>query len=300
MCRGTAHSSCPAGGGARGGGGGPGAARRAPPPTTVSRRIDRLEKQLGIRLFDRASTGWQLTEAGKRLLPYAKSVESTLHAAMEATQEASGGEIAGTARIVTPDGFGSFVLVPGLADLRRAHPGLAVELVTSTTHGLIAARDYDVAVTLEAPSPRAVDVERLADYRLKLYASREYLAGVAPLESTQDLRRCTLIWYVDAFLDVEPLRELYSLFPRVDAQIQTNNITGQYLAARSGLGIAPLPSYIAEGDENLVVVLPDDFVVERTYWLVVPRELARLARVQAVTGLLRAIAARHPELSRPA
>ncbi|KUI28782.1 LysR family transcriptional regulator [Mycobacterium sp. GA-2829] len=266
----------------------------------MSRRIDRLEKQLGIRLFDRASTGWQLTEAGKRLLPYAKSVESTLHAAMEATQEASGGEIAGTARIVTPDGFGSFVLVPGLADLRRAHPGLAVELVTSTTHGLIAARDYDVAVTLEAPSPRAVDVERLADYRLKLYASREYLAGVAPLESTQDLRRCTLIWYVDAFLDVEPLRELYSLFPRVDAQIQTNNITGQYLAARSGLGIAPLPSYIAEGDENLVVVLPDDFVVERTYWLVVPRELARLARVQAVTGLLRAIAARHPELSRPA
>lgn len=267
--------------------------------TTVSRRIARLEKQLGVRLFDRGVTGWQLTDAGRRLIPYAKTVESTLRAAMDAAQGSAAGSISGTARIVTPDGFGSFVLIPGLKSLRLAHPDLAVELVTSTTHNLVAARDYDVAVSLEFPSPRSVTVEKLADYRLQLYASRDYLANLPPLESMQDLRHCTLIWYVYAFLDVEPLRELYSLIPHFYAQIQTNNITGHYLAARSGLGIAPLPTYIGESDESLSVVLPDMFVVERTYWLVVPRDLARLARVRVVTDLLKSIVTQHPELSRP-
>lgn len=264
--------------------------------TTVSRRISRLEKQLGVRLFDRGATGWHLTDAGRRMIPYAKSVESTLRAAMDAAQGSSEGAISGTARIVAPDGFGSFVLIPGLTSLRLAHRDLEVELVTSTTHNLVAARDYDVAVTLEYPSPRSVTIEKLADYRLQLYAAKDYLARLPPLVSMQDLQHCTLIWYVDAFLDVEPLRELYSLIPNFHAQIQTNNITGHYLAARSGLGIAPLPTYIGESDDSLSVVLPDQFVVERTYWLVVPRELARLARVRVVTDLLKSIVAEHPQL----
>jgi DNA-binding transcriptional LysR family regulator len=267
--------------------------------TTVSRRISRLEKDLGVRLFDRGATGWHLTDAGRRMIPYAKTVESTLRAAMDAAQGTSDGAISGSARIVAPDGFGSFILIPGLKGLRRAHPDLAVELVTSTTHNLVAARDYDVAVTLEHPSPRAVLVQKLADYQLRLYASKEYLASLPTLESMQDLRHCTLIWYVDAFLDVEPLRELYSLIPNFNAQIQTNNIAGHHLAARNGLGIAPLPTYIGENDDSLSVVLPDQFVVERTYWLVVPRDLARSARVRVVTDLLKSIAAQHPQLRSP-
>ncbi len=267
--------------------------------TTVSRRIARLEKQLGVRLFDRGPTGWQLTDAGRRLVPYARTVESTLRAAIDAAQGCTDGTISGTARIATPDGFGSFVLIPGLRSLRRDHPDLAVELVTATTHNLVAARDFDVAVTLEYPSPRSVTVEKLADYRLQLYASRDYLADLPALDSVQDLRHCTLIWYVDAYLDVEPLREIYSLVPNFYAHIQTNNITGHYLAAKSGLGIAPLPTYIGESDDSLEVVLPELFTVHQTYWLVVPRDLERLARIRTITDLLKTITSQHPELNRP-
>ncbi|MDA6565781.1 LysR substrate-binding domain-containing protein, partial [Escherichia coli] len=84
----------------------------------------------------------------------------------------------------------------------------------------------------------------LAEYDLRLYASRRYLDQHDPITSLEDLRHHTLIWYVDAFLDVEPLRILDALIPDFQAQIQTNNIAGHYQAVKHGVGIAPLPSYI--------------------------------------------------------
>ncbi|MFR9774143.1 LysR family transcriptional regulator [Nocardia sp. SC052] len=264
--------------------------------TTVSRKISRLEKDTGIRLFDRGTSGWQLTEAGRRLLPYAESVESTLLAALDETLSASSGSLTGTVRILTPDGFGAFVLVPGLGAVRAEHPDLFTELLTSTAHDVLTGRDFDIAVTLERPSPRSVVVRKLANYDLRLYASRQYLANQKKITSRDDLRKHTIIWYVDAFLDVEPLRILDALLPECRAHIQTNNITGHYQAVKHGIGIAPLPSYIGAFDDDLVPVLNDEFLAQRTYWLVVPRELTRLARVRAITDLLYSIVKNNPEL----
>ncbi|MDV8070601.1 LysR family transcriptional regulator [Rhodococcus sp. IEGM 1366] len=265
--------------------------------TTVSRRITKLEKDTGTRLFDRGAAGWELTEAGRRLVPHAEVVESALLAALDETAPIGG--LTGTVRIITPDGFGAFVLVPGLSGIRAEHPDLFVELVTSTSHDLLTGRDFDIAVTLECPPPRSVTVSRLANYDLRLYASRQYLDKNGAIASVDDLRDHTLVWYVDAFLDVEPLRILDSLLPRCRAQIQTNNIAGHYQAVKSGVGVAPLPTYIGAFDPDLVEVLSDQFIAHRTYWLVVPRDLARLSRVKAVSDALFSIVAANSELHRP-
>jgi len=264
--------------------------------TTVSRRISRLEKDMGARLFDRGVSGWQLTEAGRRLVPYAESIESTLLSALGETTASASPSLNGTVRILTPDGFGAFVLVPGLRSVRVRHPDLYTEVLTSTTHDVLTGRDFDVAVTLERPSPRSVVVSKLADYNLRLYASHRYLETHESISSVDDLRHHTLVWYVDAFLDVEPLRILDRILPTGRAQIQTNNIAGHYEAVRHGVGIAPLPTYIGATDDDLVPVLRDEFVIRRSYWLVVPRELIRLARVRAISDALHEIVDRNPDL----
>ena len=84
--------------------------------------------------------------------------------------------------------------------------------------------------------------------------------------------------------------------PTGRAQIQTNNIAGHYEAVRHGVGIAPLPTYIGATDDDLVPVLRDEFVIRRSYWLVVPRELIRLARVRAISDALHEIVDRNPDL----
>jgi len=253
--------------------------------TTVSRKIARLEKETGARLFNRGQAGWQLTEAGRRLLPFAETIETAIHAAaLDDAAPRSG--LTGTVRVLAPDGFGSFLLVPGLVPVRAAHPNLVIEVMTATTHNLLTGRDFDIAVTLERPAPRSVIVRKLADYDLRLYASRHYLSEHGQPTSLEDLGDRTLIWYIDALLDVEPLRILESLAPQYKAQVQTNNIAGHYWAVKNGLGIAPLPTYIAAMDTDLVEVLPAQVVAPRTYWLVVPRELAKLARVRAISDAL--------------
>ncbi|MGB7364228.1 MAG: LysR family transcriptional regulator [Rhodococcus sp. (in: high G+C Gram-positive bacteria)] len=253
--------------------------------TTVGRRITNLEKAAGHRLFDRTPSGWRLTEAGRRLVGYAETVESTLIAAFE-DQTTSVGSLTGSVRIAAPDGFGAFVLTPRLTRLRRDHPRLDVELVTATEHDALTTRGFDIAVTLERPSPRFVSSRKLASYELRLYASRRYLQDAPTLNSLDDLRDHVVIWYVDALLDVAPLRILDAMRLEGRPQFQTNNITGQWLAARGGLGIAPLPNYIGEPDDDLVCVLPGEFAVRRDYWTAVPRDLTRLARVKAVDDLL--------------
>ncbi|MEH3132608.1 MAG: LysR family transcriptional regulator [Mycolicibacterium neoaurum] len=264
--------------------------------TTVGRRITALERSVGERLFDRAPSGWRLTEAGKRMMPRAEAVESAVMAAYD-VQGATPDVLTGSIRITSTDGFGAFIIAPHLVELKAAHPRLSVELVTATVHNAVSERHFDVAVTLERPTSRAVRSEVLCHYDLGLYATAEYLETHPPIAKVSDLRAHTLIWYVNALMDVEPLRILDELphVQNVDAQI--SNITGHWLAARSGLGVAPLPAYIANGDERLIRVLPDAFSVRRLYWLVVPRELERLERVRTVCAFLRDTVQAHPDLS---
>ncbi|WBP95791.1 LysR family transcriptional regulator [Mycolicibacterium neoaurum] len=264
--------------------------------TTVGRRITALERSVGERLFDRAPSGWRLTEAGKRMMPRAEAVESAVMAAYD-VQGATPDILTGSIRITATDGFGAFIIAPHLVELKAAHPRLTVELVTATVHNAVSERHFDVAVTLERPTSRAVRSEVLCHYDLGLYATPEYLNDHPPIAKIADLRAHTLIWYVNALMDVEPLRILDELphVQSVDAQI--SNITGHWLAARSGLGVAPLPAYIANGDERLIRVLPDAFSVRRLYWLVVPRELERLERVRTVCAFLRDTVQAHPDLS---
>ncbi|GAA4982002.1 LysR family transcriptional regulator [Kineococcus glutinatus] len=254
--------------------------------TTVGRRITAMERAAGHRLFDRTAAGWVPTAAGRALLEPAASVEA---AVQDATQRLGrrGSALSGTVRVLAPDGFGTFVLAPGLGPFVRANPDLVVEIVTATAHLPPASREFDVAVTLEAPSSARVARRHLTDYLLRLYATEEYLAANPPVRLPEDLAAHTLIHYVDALLDVPPLRVLADLLRRPPA-VQSTNFVVQWQAAAAGVGIAPLPQYVARTDPRLVPVLPA-LEFRRRYWLAVPREHADLARVEAVTELLDAV-----------
>nr|AIU93880.1 hypothetical protein LRS1606.446 [Rhodococcus sp. NS1] len=264
--------------------------------TTVGRRITALERALGQRLFDRSPNGWRLTDAGKRLLPRAEVVESAVMAAFE-EQASPIGSLTGTVRLATTDGFGAFIVSPNLIHLKATHPHLDIELVTATAHNAVSERHFDLAVTLERPISRAIRCELLGSYDLQLYAAPEYLSRTPAIENPSDLRQHTIIWYVNALLDVEPLRILDKFLHDQTASVQISNVTGHWQAARSGLGIAPLPAYIGNNDDQLVTVLPEKVTVRRNYWVVIPKELERLERVQVMVRFLQSLVETNPHLT---
>ncbi|MET3812232.1 LysR family transcriptional regulator [Arthrobacter sp. UYEF3] len=247
--------------------------------TTVGRRVTQLERSAGTRLFDRTPSGWGLTEAGQRLVVHAEAIESSLLAASEELGSARG-RLSGTLRIAAPDGFGAFVLSPGLGPLRAAYPDLTIEIVTATRLNLLATREFDVGIALEEPTTRGVLSRVLAGYGLSFYASSGYLARAGRPESLADLGGHSIIGYVDSLLDIPALRFLDTALPGVRPAIQTNNVTGQWMAVVAGLGVAVLPDFVAAQDERLVRVI-EETRIERTYWIAVPAEHQRLARARA-------------------
>jgi DNA-binding transcriptional LysR family regulator len=265
--------------------------------TTVGRRVSQLERTTGARLFDRAAAGWALTEAGDRLRVHAEAVESSLLAATEELGTTAG-RLSGTLRIAAPDGFGAFVIAPGISALRTKYPDLTVEIVTATRLNLLATKEFDIGVALEEPSTRGVQSTKLATYPLALYASEGYLEQNRHISSPADLHQHALIGYVDALLDIPSLRFLESSLQGMKPAVQTNNITGQWMAAVAGLGVAVLPMFIAEPDERLVRVL-HTVTIRRTYWMAIPRDLQRLARTKAAQTALRSMVRLHPYLAAP-
>lgn len=275
------------------------AARLGFDETTVSRRISKLEDSFGARLFDRGRGGWSLTEAGRRLVPYAESIDSQFLTAVEEVSSRPG-ELSGSLRVVTTDGFGAYVLLPELRTFHAQHPALRIEVSTSTSRAAALERDFDVAITLERPSNPSATVRHLTDYELRCYGSRAYLGANGTPDSIDELRSGhTIIWYIDALLDVEPLRMLDGLIPNATAMIQTNNIAGHLSAVRAGLGLTLLPTYIGEAEPDLCPVLPDLISARRSYWLTTPRATSLLTRVSSFTAALDTIAAGHPHLFPP-
>ena len=250
--------------------------------TTVSRRVQALEKATGVRLFERTRHGWDLTDAGSRLLPHAERIEDI---AAEALEQTNGGEstpAAGVVRLVATDGFGARVVTRALGTLHERHPEILIELVTTSQLLSYRVGEFDIALTLHRPQiPRFLS-RKLCDYALSLYASPSYLASHAVVRDVADLTEHGMVWYIDSLLQVPELRVLNDVVPEPRLAFRSSNVFAQVEATAAGFGIGLLPSFLAESDARLVPVLPNAVEVQRTQWLLVSSSLVNVRRVQLV------------------
>lgn len=253
--------------------------------TTIRRRITALEKELNLRLFDKTSRGWTVTSAGQRLLPYAQRIEAEADAAHAAVTNRKHSP-QGTVRIVATDGFGGLIIAPGLARLRREHPAIDVELVT-TTHLLdYGVGEFDVAVTIHRPERPGFHTTHLCDYQLRLYGSPQYLSDHPKIRTARDLADHNLVWFVDSLLDLPELKSAEDIAAQANVVFRTTNLFAQLEAAAAGIGLGLVPCFLAHHDTRLRPVLHDQVHAQRTFWMIVPTRLLNTERVTAVVAHL--------------
>ena len=263
--------------------------------TTVRRRIDRLEAALDVRLLDRGADGWELTSVGREVVAQASGLDELIERVVVA---ASGGDdsVRGTVRVVTPDGFGALFAAPAFARVKAEHPGIIIELVTSTRPLSLRASGFDLAVTVGSSASSRVRSELLAPYSLRLYASPDYLAGHPPIRSIADLEAHQLVFYVDALLTVHEL-DLAPVLSGMPVGFGSTNVFAQLEATRAGAGIGLLHAFMGQGDPALVPVLPDEVDFRLQFSLAVRRESLAVDAVALVRdALLREVRERAGEL----
>ncbi|WP_147181222.1 MULTISPECIES: LysR family transcriptional regulator [Alphaproteobacteria] len=273
---------------------------------TVSRRIDRLEFALKVKLFERNPRGYVLTTMGQRFVETAEKIEQETE---RLQADLAGGAVGqrGVVRLSAPEGFSNFFFTHALPDFTARHASISLELVTIQQIMALSRKEADVAVVLDPPKGGPYFTEKLTDYHLKIYATGDYLARRGEPKARDELLQHAFIGYIQDMIFAPGLDYLGDIHPRIRPHFQSSSIFAQLTATRSGLGLCVLPIFIAERYPELQVVLEDEIDLCRHYWIACHHDLRQVARVRTVIEFLRGVVSANaaaftgrPELGRPA
>jgi DNA-binding transcriptional LysR family regulator len=151
--------------------------------STVTAQVQALEKELGLRLFDRMARGVVLTGAGREVLAQAEAVleaESRLRT-VATSAGGAGGPVTGRVVLAAAETLVSARLPGVIAALRRSHPSVEVDLRTMGTAAAVSALrsgELDLALLLEDEAAfRDIECAPLAREPLVLVCSPEHPAA---------------------------------------------------------------------------------------------------------------------------
>ena len=139
-----------------------------------------------------------------------------------------------------------------------------------------------MAITLSPPRSARLVVERLTDYELCLDGSRSSLRAAGRPQQLADLDAHQFVGYIDDLIYAPELRYLDEIRPGLRPRAKSSSIRAQQSLIRSGAGLGVLPYFMAEGEADLVRVLPDEVVLRRTFWLSVHQDLNANSRIRVV------------------
>ncbi|WP_292044191.1 LysR family transcriptional regulator [Massilia sp. UBA6681] len=145
-------------------------------PGQASAAIQRLERELDIRLFARSTRSLRLTEEGKRYLPFAQDALDALREGYDGIR-GDANCLTGTLQIAAPSDFGRNLLLPWTSEFRRAHPGLEIQLLVSDQVADVFRDPVDIALRYgQIDDASYVALPVAPNNRRVLVASPAYLA----------------------------------------------------------------------------------------------------------------------------
>ncbi len=237
---------------------------------TVSRRIERMEHGLDLPLFLRTQNGYVLTDQGEMLLPRAEAVELAM---LEMRKEASDhSEIRGMVRLTSIESLVVPFIVPALAPLLSANPGLDVEILFSSSTVNMHRHDADLALRMVRPERGHLRVRQLAVMGFGLYGPPDGGRPSRMVAWPEAASVGALLTWTEAFAEPQAPR------------LAVNTLPGQIEAVRRGIGVSILPHFLAReaGLRLLEDRLGGGDPMQRPILLVTHADLAASRRVVSV------------------
>ena len=248
---------------------------------TVRRQIEALEEALGVVLFTRSQTGLVPTDTATASLPYAESMAGVADALVRSVSAPAEAE-QGTVRVTCSEIVGAEVLPRMVADLRRKHPKIQIELSSSNANEDLLRREADIAVRMAQPTQSALIAKRVGVVKLGAFASETYLLDHPLPRSPADLLHGHAIVGKDR--DTTFFASLAAVglpLKRKDFAFRTDNDAAYIAAVRAGIGVGLCQLPIGAGPPPLRRLLPK-FSLELPIWVVTHEDLRSSRRVAIV------------------
>ena len=215
--------------------------------SVITKRITRLEKQMGEKLFHRSTRGLKLTDAGDHILPRYQRLITELEDIIQGDGGSQPG-ISGHLRIKSPTTVTSMYLGRLLCEFQAGHPGLSLEIAVLDRTVNPMEEAYDLVVAAAPASYANVADIPLCPYPLILCASPQYVKQKGVPEQPRDLvdHDCLTSILLGQSWTFEGPRG--PLTVAIHSRLHANDSRILLEAARLGIGVAVLPHYLADPD----------------------------------------------------
>jgi len=247
--------------------------------TTISRRIKRLEDDIGQTLFERLRSGHKLTAQGENLLNEAEKIEASFYK-INHPKDSISNTPSGTIRMSVAEGFGTAIFAPLLGEFNKLYPHIEIDLVAGSGFLSLSKREADVAIGLSRTKSKHIISEFLRPYYLHLYAHKDNTPHLDKISNIRDLKDFTLIDYVDDLIYSDQLRYFESMLPNCRPNIRSTSIIAQKSLVETGAGIAILPDFLVGPD--FIKILPNKISLKRQFWFSYHQSVASLAKIKAL------------------
>ncbi len=251
---------------------------------TVGRRLARLERYLGVALFEQTPNGHLATSAGRVVLDASRDIETRL-AAMQLDLQQHTAPASGPVRITAVETFFSVVLEPRLPELRDRYPNIELTLDDSGTYRDLSRKEADIAVRSPKPKEPNLVCRRALRVESTLYASRPYVERFGLPRKLSDASGHFVVRYAEEYRWIPDEKWLDKHVRGFRVPARACSMQQQLDLVRAGVGFGLIECPIGDRDPNLVRV-PGSPVMRFTYWLVVHEEAYKAPRVRAVLDFL--------------
>ncbi|MCF2950252.1 LysR family transcriptional regulator [Paraglaciecola aquimarina] len=218
--------------------------------SVVSKRIARLEKELGVQLLYRTTRKLTLTEAGKILIQRAKLVSQ---ATTEAMQSVSGfGEsLTGHIKMSVPTISGDLLLADAVTEFCHSQPGLTVDMSLDNRMVDLIGEGYDIVIRTGYLDDSSLIARHIIDSQWVVCASLAYINEYGRPANPTDLVKHNCLRYAyqtRGASEWEFKENNQNYLVKVSGAFSTNNAAALRKAALGGYGIAYVPRCLVYHD----------------------------------------------------
>jgi len=215
------------------------------PISTVSRKISELEKSLGVRLLERSTRHFRITELGEEYYHYCRRGLEEIEAGELALNDRQT-EVSGTLRLSIPPNLADVLVAPLITSFQKTYPKSLFKVMVTDRYVDLIEDNVDIAMRVGLLDDSSLIARRLLTYRHILVASPDYIKLHGQPEHPDDLLEHRIItfsgWQEKVFWELKKDNTVMKI--PIESSLSINEITGIQYVVENNQGIAEIPAMI--------------------------------------------------------
>jgi len=255
------------------------------PKANLSRKVSRLEQQLGVTLLERTTRSQHITEAGSRYLAHCRRIHQEIDLA-EASIGQILNELEGQLRVGASVGMGHEIIKPVLGQFMHQHPAINLQMNLVNRRVDLIEEGFDLVIRIGKLEDSRLIARHLGKVSRKLYASPQYvkqqgeIKTLKHLEQADHLLMSTIQGSGRVLVGSGTKRHEFKVEPRL--------LVDDYLILKQmaieGLGVATIPDYMCQRaleSGQLIQILPKWGMPDVDVYALYPRHRLNIPKVNA-------------------